>query len=219
MARFYYKGSKSPESSAAPSSTDLHGFGDAIRKELAGRLPRERAKVLDVGTGFGMNAAFLAKSLPEGSLVWTVDPSKEVLEEVEASLSEQGVRGVRFVEAAADRLPFEDGAFDAVVSVMVLHHIEELGPALSEMWRVLRPGGSLSLVDYKPEASRELEFNARHDEEDFFAPSAVVEEMARLGIVPESGDYRVWYMVSAVKGPIAARRRGRAGPARRRGAR
>lgn len=218
MARFFYKGSKSPESSASPSSTDLHGFGEAIRKELASRLPLERVKVLDVGTGFGINAAFLARYLPKGSLVWTVDPSKEVLDEVEASLSKQGVRGVRFVEAAADRLPFEDGAFDAVVSVMVLHHIEELGPALSEMWRVLRPGGPLILVDYKPEASRELEFKARHDEEDFFAPSAVAEEMVKLGIEPEAGDYRVWYMVSAVKRPTAPRRRGRAGPGRRRAA-
>ncbi|MDG7006526.1 MAG: class I SAM-dependent methyltransferase [Nitrososphaerota archaeon] len=216
MARFYYKGSRS---TAASPNSDLHGFGDEIRKELAGRIPRERLKVLDVGTGFGMNAAFLAGHLPRGSLVWTVDPSKEVLEEVEADLSKRGLRGLKFVEATADSLPFEDGSFDAVVSVMVLHHVEELGPALKEMWRVLKTGGNLILVDYKPEASRELEFKARHDAEDFFSPAAVAEEMAALGIEPEAGDFRVWYVVSAVKRPSALRRPGRAGHARRRAVR
>jgi SAM-dependent methyltransferase len=42
-----------------------------------------------------------------------------------------------------DRLPFGDGAFDGVVASLVLHYLEDWGPALAELRRVLRPGGRL----------------------------------------------------------------------------
>jgi len=193
---FYYKGHKQGASS---SNTDLHGYGEAIRGELKKRIPRRKLKVLDVGTGFGINAAFLARWLPQGSEVWTVDPSKEVLAKVEKALAEEGLRGVRFAEASADDLDFPGGYFDSVVSVMVLHHIEGLQPALKEMARVLRPGGTLAIVDYKPVASHELEFTTRHDEADFFEPAAVVKGIGRAGMAGRSHDFGVWYLVEAKK--------------------
>lgn len=171
-------------------------------------------KVLDVGTGFGINVAFLAGWLSPGSTVWTVDPSRGVLDDVEASLAREGVRGVKFVEATADDLPFEDGAFDAVVSVMVLHHIQNLQPALAEMARVLRPGGTMAIVDYKPEASRKLEFKTRHEEKDFFTPAGVARGVGRLGMRAASTDFGIWYLVEASRpsGPVRAARGGRARP-------
>lgn len=215
---FYYKGGKMV---VASRNTDLHGYGEAIRGELGKRIPRERRlKVLDVGTGFGINVAFLAGWLSRGSEVWTVDPSKEVLADVKAALDEESARLVRFAVATADDLDFEDGSFDVVVSVMVLHHIERLGPALREMARVLKPGGRLLVVDYKPEASHELNFQTRHEEADFFRPAAVAEEVGRLGMQGRQKDYGLWYLVEARKGrptpPRPSARTGRArGPAGR----
>jgi ubiquinone/menaquinone biosynthesis C-methylase UbiE len=207
---FHYKGEKM---AVASSNSDLHGNGEAIRRELAERIPRRRLKVLDVGTGFGINAAFLAKHLPAGSEIWTVDPSKEVLAKVEKELGKDAAR-VRFLEASADDMGFPDGRFDAVVSVMVLHHIEGLRPALKEMARVLRPGGVMVLVDYKPEASHELEFKTRHEEKDFFPPAAVVAGLRRVGMEARAGHHGVWYLIEARK-PSAARGSVRARPARR----
>jgi len=194
---FYYKGEKM----AMPShNADLHGYGEAIRGELGRRIPRgKKLKVLDVGTGFGINVAFLAGWVSKGSAVWTVDPSKEVLTDVKAALGKEGARLVRFAVATADDLDFEDGFFDVVVSVMVLHHIEKLQPALKEMVRVLKPGGTLVIVDYKPEASRQLEFRTRHEEADFFRPKAVVKGIGRLGMVGRPSDFGVWYLVEAKK--------------------
>ena len=213
---FYYKGGKMD---AQSSNTDLHGYGGAIRKELGGRLPRGRKlKVLDVGTGFGINVAFLARSLPEGSEVWTVDPSREVLAEVKAALAKEGLREVRFAEASADDMDFADGYFDSVVSVMVLHHIEKLQPSLKEMARVLKPGGTLVVVDYKPEASRELEFRTLHEEKDFFRPAAVVRGLEKVGLAGRSTDFGVWYLVEANR-PSDLRLAARAGLARPRAAR
>jgi ubiquinone/menaquinone biosynthesis C-methylase UbiE len=209
---FHYKGEKMV---AASSNTDLHGHGEEIRREVGSRVPRDgRLKVLDVGTGFGINVVFLARWLSKGSAIWTVDPSKEVLADVEASLDEESARLVRFAVATADDLDFPDGFFDYVVSVMVLHHIEKLQPALKEMARVLKPGGTLVVVDYKPEASRELEFRTRHEEADFFGPAAVVEGMGRVGMAGRASDFGLWYLVEAkkarLKAPPRARRAGRA---------
>jgi ubiquinone/menaquinone biosynthesis C-methylase UbiE len=189
------------------SNTDLHGYGEAIRKELGRRITRDKKlKVLDVGTGFGINVAFLSSWLSKGSSIWTVDPSKEVLTNVEAALGNEGAGRVSFVEASADDLGFADGFFDVVVSVMVLHHIESLQPALKEMARVLRPGRTLVIVDYKPEASHELEFTTRHEEADFFEPAAVVEGIGRIGMVGKPSDHGIWYLVEAnKKGPRASR--------------
>ncbi len=199
---FYYKGGKMV---VASRNTDLHGYGEAIRRELGRRIPRgKKLKVLDVGTGFGINVAFLAGWLSKGSAVWTVDPSKEVLEDVRAALDEESARLVRFAVATADDLDFQDGFFDCVVSVMVLHHIERLQPALKEMARVLRPGGRLVVVDYKPEASRELEFRTRHEEADFFEARTVVKGMGMLGMKGTPHDFGMWYLVEARKAGVRA---------------
>ncbi len=194
---FHFKGEKM---AVASSNTDLHGYGEAIRSELGRLIPRNRKlKVLDVGTGFGINVAFLARWLSKGSAIWTVDPSKEVLADVEAALDRESARLVRFAVASAESLDFSDDFFDVVVSVMVLHHIERLQPALKEMARVLRPGGRLVIVDYKPDASHELEFMTRHEEADFFRPEAVVGGIRKLGIAGWSSDFGLWYMVEAKK--------------------
>jgi len=194
----FYKGGKMV---AASPNTDLHGYGEEIRKELGSRIPRnKKLKVLDVGTGFGINVEFLTGWLSRGSAIWTVDPSMEVLTEVRATLGKGGAGRVSFVEASADDLDFEDGFFDVVVSVMVLHHIEKLQPALKEMARVLRPGGTLIVVDYKPKASHELEFRTRHDQGDFFEPSAVAKGIGRLGMAGRPNDFGIWYLVEAKKG-------------------
>ncbi len=206
---------------AQSSNTDLHGYGEEIRREIGSRIPRDKKlKVLDVGTGFGINVAFLARWLSKGSAVWTVDPSKEVLTDVEASLDEESARLVRFAVATADDLDFPDGFFDRVVSVMVLHHIEKLQPALKEMVRVLKPGGTLVVVDYKPEASHELEFRTRHEEADFFGAGAVVEGMGRAGVAARASDHGMWYLVEAKKARLTASPRARrAGRARARSGR
>lgn len=201
---FHYKGK---EMVVASRNTDLHGYGEEIRSELRKRIPRgKKLKVLDVGTGFGINVAFLARWLSKGSAVWTVDPSKEVLSDVKAALDEESARLVRFAVATADDLDFPDGFFDVVVSVMVLHHIEKLQPALKEMARVLKPGGPLVIVDYKPEASHRLEFRTRHEEADFFEPAAVLRGMGKLGMKGRPKDFGVWYLVEGRKGRPSAPR-------------
>jgi|GEM_PF-754363 len=104
------------------------GIGDTLRG---------RRRILEIGCGPGDDARRLAA---QGHEVTAVD--------VEAS---EGWRlpspGVTFVEGSAERLPFGDGGFDAVLERDALHHVAEPGRALREMRRVLRPDGVAVIVE------------------------------------------------------------------------
>ena len=186
--------------SAAASNTDFHGFGNQIRGELAARIPSgKKLKVLDVGTGFGLNVAFLAQHLSGSSRIWTVDPSEEVLKNVKSELRAETAARVGFVKASADELDFEDGFFDFAVSVMVMHHIEKIRPVLRELVRVVKKGGRLLVVDYKPKAAHVLEFQTRHEESDFFEPATIEKQLEKQGTSDKTKDSGVWYLVEATK--------------------
>jgi ubiquinone/menaquinone biosynthesis C-methylase UbiE len=92
--------------------------------------------VLDLGCGTGRHALWLAA---QGASVTAVDFSNGMLEEARRK---PGADAVRFVAHDLARpLPFSDGAFDRVVSGLVLEHLQDLGRFFSEARRVLRPGG------------------------------------------------------------------------------
>jgi SAM-dependent methyltransferase len=91
--------------------------------------------VLDVGCGEGQ-VARLAARLPGVERVVGVDPTWA---QVEMAARRDG--GVSIARAEAAALPFLDGSFDAVVACLVFEHIEAMDEAISEVGRVLSPGG------------------------------------------------------------------------------
>lgn len=196
----YYKGRKIERPTTF--SLDFHGYGEGIRSEIGASLSRKkRQKVLDVGTGFGSTASFLTTRLPKGSKIWTVDPSKEMLKEVRKKLAEDGTGPIpiEFMQADASKLDFEDDFFDVIVSVMVLHHLENLGKVLKELSRVLKRGGRLLLADYVPDAGRYLVFEKRHAVSDFYPPEKVAKIIRKLGLRVKIRRARLWYLIDAKK--------------------
>ncbi|MEV0581343.1 class I SAM-dependent methyltransferase [Nonomuraea sp. NPDC050310] len=103
--------------------------------ELAGDVAGRR--ILDAGCGSGPLFAALRD---RGAIVSGVDASAGMLEMARRRLGDDA--DLRVVDLAGP-LPFEDGAFDDVVASLVLHYLEDWGPTLAEMRRVLRPGGRL----------------------------------------------------------------------------
>jgi demethylmenaquinone methyltransferase/2-methoxy-6-polyprenyl-1,4-benzoquinol methylase len=98
-------------------------------------------RIADVGTGTGLVAReALAIVGPTGRVVG-VDPSAEMLRRATEELSIQGVI------AAADDLPFDSESFDFVSMGYALRHVGDLGTALREFRRVLKPGGRLCILE------------------------------------------------------------------------
>jgi SAM-dependent methyltransferase len=97
------------------------------------------ARVLDVGCGEGQIARVLQSRTSVQSFVVGVDPTQgQVDVAVERSVGEQ------YLRSGADALPFPDESFDAVLACLVFEHIDALDEAISEVARILRPGGRFS---------------------------------------------------------------------------
>jgi ubiquinone/menaquinone biosynthesis C-methylase UbiE len=113
---------------------------------------RDDLHVLDVGSGTGALAIAALERWPRHR-VTGIDPSGGMLEVARAvadeRLSEHVARRFRAEVAAADRLPFEDGAFDVAVSSFVLQLVDERPAALREVRRVLRPGATFAWVAWE----------------------------------------------------------------------
>jgi ubiquinone/menaquinone biosynthesis C-methylase UbiE len=109
--------------------------------ELTGGL-----RVLEIGCGTG-NVTLRAKRAAPGIEVIATDPDPLALARAQRKLS--GQTGVRFERAYAQELPFADNEFDRVLSSMMLHHLDDdvKAAAAAEMYRVLRPGGIVHIVD------------------------------------------------------------------------
>ncbi len=102
--------------------------------------------VLEIGCGTGNLTTRVHRAHPDASVLG-VDPDPRALARAERKA---GVGdGIRFMRGYVQELPFEDNAFDRVLSSMMWHHLdgETKATAASEILRVLRPGGSLHLVD------------------------------------------------------------------------
>jgi arsenite methyltransferase len=111
-----------------------------------GRLaPGER--VLDLGSGAGTDSLVAAQMVgPEGR-VTGIDMTPQMLAKARAAAAGMGAENVEFLEAEAERLPFEDASFDVVVSNGVIDLIPDKDAVFSELYRVLVPGGRLQIAD------------------------------------------------------------------------
>lgn len=124
----------------------VDAVADAVAEVVdvaAGEPPR----VLDVGCGTGTVLARLAGRLP-GAQLTGADPDERVLRRARRKVARAGGQA-RWAEAFAQELPFPDGAFDVVVSSMMLHHLvgEAKAEMLAEVRRVLAAGGTFVLAD------------------------------------------------------------------------
>lgn len=127
--------------------------GDAIEIALLAALPSRVERLLDIGAGTGRLLELVA---PRCGAALGVDASREMLALARARLAERNLSNCAVRQADMYRLPLPDAAFDAVTLQMVLHYAEDPAAALAEAGRVLRPGGTLLIVDLAPHARADL---------------------------------------------------------------
>ena len=113
---------------------------EAHAMERSKLVPRAIGRVLEIGIGSGLNLPFYDRARVER--VTGLDPSVSMLAMADRAAARAGVP-VDLVEARAEAIPCETGAFDTVVTTFSLCSIPGGREALAEMARVLAPGGRL----------------------------------------------------------------------------
>jgi len=118
------------------------------RKRLVKRLIKQApANILDVATGTGDLAIAMLKANP--NKIVGIDISNGMLEVGRKKITEKGVENkITLQQADSENLPFEDNSFDAVSVSFGARNFENLEKGLSEMCRVLRPGGKLYILEF-----------------------------------------------------------------------
>jgi ubiquinone/menaquinone biosynthesis C-methylase UbiE len=108
-----------------------------------------RAPVLDIGTGKGMAAIEIAR---RGIPVTSIDISEEEVRAAFLSARAEKVDSIiSFHVGDANGLPFEDGHFQLITMINVLHHVEDFSGIFREVARVLAPGGKFLVADLTEE--------------------------------------------------------------------
>ncbi|BBZ37565.1 hypothetical protein MCNS_06280 [Mycobacterium conspicuum] len=126
--------------------TWLFGFNRVHQRLIEQAELADDHRVLEIGCGTGNLTIRAKKTHPLVDLTGS-DPDPLALKR--AQRKAHGLIGIRFERGYAQDLPYGDGEFDRVLSSMMLHHLDgdAKAAAAAEVFRVLRPGGRLHLVD------------------------------------------------------------------------
>jgi len=128
------------ESSARRNKAIAKRFLDMLRQ-----TGFEKARILDAGCGGGDVLIELAESCPEAKMVG-IDLSQPLLDVARTAVESAGVaERVSFEKGDVQAMPFEDGFFDVVISLNMLHYVDDPVAMLNEIERVLAPHGVMGL--------------------------------------------------------------------------
>jgi SAM-dependent methyltransferase len=108
---------------------------------------REGDVVLDLGSGGGIDVILSAKRVGPTGTAYGVDMTDEMLALAQRNAAEAGVRNVHFLKGVIEDVPLPAGSVDVVISNCVINLSTDKGAVLSELARVLKPGGRIGVSD------------------------------------------------------------------------
>ena len=120
---------------------------DAVWAILA---TRPVTTLVDLGAGIGFFAIPFARKIPAGR-VYACDTSAEMLAHLQAALAEQHVGNVTPLRSEEVRVPLPDHEADVVFMANLHHELDHPQESLRECLRLLKPGGTVAIVDWKPD--------------------------------------------------------------------
>ncbi|QTF07356.1 methyltransferase domain-containing protein [Brenneria izadpanahii] len=125
-------------------TSSVHAQGKDLERLSALLSPFPHACVIDVGCGAG-HASFAAAQVTANVVAY--DLSAQMLEVVAQAAEQRNLTNIRTQQGVAESLPFADASADIVISRYSAHHWHDVGQALREIRRVLKPGGLVIMMD------------------------------------------------------------------------
>jgi arsenite methyltransferase len=111
------------------------------------RRPAPGERIVDIGSGAGFDSFLAARQVGPDGRVIGVDMTPEMLDKSRATAADLGLEQVEFRAGLAEALPVDDGWADAVISNGVINLCSDKRAVLTEIRRVLKPGGWLQFAD------------------------------------------------------------------------
>jgi arsenite methyltransferase len=108
---------------------------------------RAGEKVLDLGSGGGIDVLLSARRVGPTGFAYGVDMTDEMLELANANKTNAGAENVEFLKGTIEDVPLPDGAVDVVISNCVINLSTDKPAVLAEIFRVLTPGGRIGISD------------------------------------------------------------------------
>jgi arsenite methyltransferase len=108
---------------------------------------RRGERVLDLGSGGGIDVLLSARRVGDDGFAYGVDMTEEMLGLARANAAEAGVSNVEFLEGTIEDVPLPDASVDVVISNCVVNLSTDKAAVLAEMHRVLSPGGRIGISD------------------------------------------------------------------------
>jgi arsenite methyltransferase len=110
-------------------------------------LPQTGERVVDVGSGAGLDTLIAARAVGPDGFVIGVDMTPEMLDHARGAAAEARITNVEFRQGLAERLPVEKGWADLVISNGVINLVPNKLAAYRQIARALRPGGRVQVAD------------------------------------------------------------------------
>ncbi|MBC9226648.1 arsenite methyltransferase [Aeromicrobium sp. 636] len=152
--------------SSAPTVGDARFGADLYDPQAAGDVPAEALaaslgcgnptavaalhpgeRVLDLGSGGGIDVLLSARRVGETGFAYGVDMTDEMLDLARANAEKAGARNVEFLRGTIEDVPLPDGSVDVVISNCVINLSVDKPQVMAEMFRVLTPGGRVGVSD------------------------------------------------------------------------
>lgn len=129
----------------------IHGTtADEVERLAAWLEVHPGTHVADVGAGDGTFAVALARRVGPAGQVYATELDAARLADIRQAARDAGLSNITVIEGAVSRTNLPDACCEALFSRLVYHHLTDPVAITADIFRVLRPGGRLMIIDFEP---------------------------------------------------------------------